>query len=351
MVLLMGLRVICVAIVFLLLLVFAQDIQPRAMPEPTRTYTCDETYHPTDMTFNDETLYSVSTFNELLLEFPYGGPGSENLERNEDIEPKPEAVLRHEDATTCIQVTSYLPSRPFSIVLTSNNALCTNYHGVGTTGAGGFFPFVNINCFRNSQSALTLFENSVGNGNGLVATPEGLWIAHWQSVSVGDGTSKIVGRITLLSYQSLEDSFEPDRPKQPKSVKPVKEFLIDSVPYFIDANPQDNTLFVTTFTLPRNKEQYSEKLLRIDQDGNISTFKDGFQLPSGVLVLGNELWVADSATGELFRLALTDGSVLSHFTGLQGPMGIAQSPKGDLCIAEMRAARISCYSLASLGLE
>jgi hypothetical protein len=62
------------------------------------------------------------------------------------------------------------------------------------------------------------------------------------------------------------------------------------------------------------------------------------------------LYVADYKLGQLRELSL-EGEIRKIFTGLQGPMGITQAPNGDLCIAEMRGGRISCYSLASLGLE
>jgi hypothetical protein len=86
------------------------------------------------------------------------------------------------------------------------------------------------------------------------------------------------------------------------------------------------------------------------ENGSFSYIRKNMLIPSGVLAVGDNIWVADYADGTLRYLSV-EGEVLKFYTGLQGPMGITQAPNGDLCIAEMLGGRISCYSLESLELE
>ena len=68
--------------------------------------------------------------------------------------------------------------------------------------------------------------------------------------------------------------------------------------------------------------------------------------PSGVLG-GETTWVADYRRGELHRLS-NSGESLTVYGGLKGPMGLTRAPNGDLCVAEMLAGRIRCFSLEVL---
>ncbi len=68
--------------------------------------------------------------------------------------------------------------------------------------------------------------------------------------------------------------------------------------------------------------------------------------PSGILG-GDTTWLADHRRGELLEISL-QGKVLHTFKGLEGPMGMAKAPNGDICVAEMLGGRIRCFSLVVL---
>jgi hypothetical protein len=72
--------------------------------------------------------------------------------------------------------------------------------------------------------------------------------------------------------------------------------------------------------------------------------------PTGIWSNEQVLLVSDFNLGQL-RIYTLNKELKQIYTGLQGPMGITQAPNSDLCIAEMLGGLISCYSLASLGLE
>lgn len=80
-----------------------------------------------------------------------------------------------------------------------------------------------------------------------------------------------------------------------------------------------------------------------DDPAQRTTIAGGFGLPAGLATDGDSLWVADWASGEIWRLA-ADGEILAEpelvVSGLAAPEGLAVSDKGHLLVVEPGAGRL-----------
>ncbi len=85
-------------------------------------------------------------------------------------------------------------------------------------------------------------------------------------------------------------------------------------------------------------------VVRRDDTGARSVIADGLSVPAGLAATHDDLWVADQATGIIWKL-VDDGAVLRspQFTagGLLSPEGIAVDRDGSLLVVEVGAGRLS----------
>jgi hypothetical protein len=330
--------VVCVSLTLLSTLAFAQDLQPEPMPEPTAIYTCGENYQPVDLAFDGQgTLYS--TDGQLLV----GGGFVQYIEgTNKGTQPS-NYLYRHTDSG-CQIIIETTSQNLFGMIETPSGDVC--YHE-------GNYPIEpiksQINCIDTAQKMTTILLPMPGLLTNLTFYDDG-FIGLYRLESITEEMPTLVTHFPHL--QTHQDSVELGTINEP-------------VNFIAVAN--DGTAFMSllpSFTSKRISSDGKEvtfptivKILDISQGVSISfdsflPFPQGseFVFPSGIAIIDDSLFVADYKLGQLRELSL-DGKIRQMFEGLEGPMGITQAPNGDFCVAEMTGARISCYSLASLGLE
>jgi hypothetical protein len=309
----------------------AQNSQPQKLPEPKTIYTCGEHYQPVDLLFVDNTLYSTDA--QLLRK--EGGQNIYDLEtlRPEEQHSRRGFVYKHDDE--CKAIGEF--DRPFGIAILYEDSLCVT-HQEPLEGVFGLPYEPALSCFYKGvwQEMFRGYNDLNLGANDLVKFDSGVLVATLDDI----GIPSIVG---VLRY--LEDV--------PLAQSGASEFF-----QFLDVTSDDEILATSVYQESNLIKSGSIIKFTIDKQslkqrnmlGEIATISSNLPFPTGIKALGNSVLVVDYKLGELHYLS-QDGQTFHVFTGLQGPMGITQGPDGDICIAEMRGGRISCYSLASLGLE
>ncbi|MGH2941397.1 MAG: hypothetical protein ACRDLN_01285 [Solirubrobacteraceae bacterium] len=83
---------------------------------------------------------------------------------------------------------------------------------------------------------------------------------------------------------------------------------------------------------------------RRDATGTRSAIASGLSVPAGLAAIDDDLWVADRATGIIWKL-VDDGTVLTSprptASGLHAPEGMAVDRDGSLLVVEARAGRLT----------
>lgn len=129
-------------------------------------------------------------------------------------------------------------------------------------------------------------------------------------------------------------------------------------PYFI-TSLDDETLVVSGLRRPQIPFVFMQDgrvlpvegpgaLLLVGVEGDIRVLSEDFVYPSGVLVVGDVIFVADQVTGEVHRHSLS-GERISSLSGFSEPMGLALAPNGGICVAEVGAERVICVPQSAFG--
>lgn len=77
------------------------------------------------------------------------------------------------------------------------------------------------------------------------------------------------------------------------------------------------------------------------RNSDVTVIAADLQYPTGIVATDNHLYVADYLTGEI-HVYTHSGDRLNSIDGFGGPMGMAQAPNGDICVAEMDGGQIRC---------
>jgi hypothetical protein len=288
-------------------LAVAQDIQPQPMPEPITIYTCGDNFQPNDFTFDKQGFLYVA-------------------DRSQDTT---QPYIYYFQDSSCHSMGLSSDFDPTYIATNAEGSICITYGGTSER----------LGCWDSRkwhhQNILDNFTFS----SGLSFYTQDMWLAHsrfYDYSSVGlesGGLSYFKDKKLVLTWMRPTDTIA----RQPNFV-----IAIEGKAIFTELN----YTLRSDFSISR----VGGSIVEIDAEGASRILNDDFDTPTGITLIQGSLWVADYATGELYQLN-TNGYTKAVYQGLQGPMGITKAPNGDLCIAEMTGARISCYSLASLGLE
>lgn len=320
-------RILAIKLISILLvnLVLAQsDVQP--MPEPTTVYTCGDDFQPVDLLFDSKGyLYSTSPH---LTEMG----GIQSIPYTLEFQPFNLAlgsVYKHEN-DRC-EVFADKIFRPFGLSDFGED-LCFNYTKLNETNFAGHI----LRCYDDGNYVEQPL-NSYSVMNDLLTSKQNTWVAFGGALDIESLFGFLVNQHSRAIIQ------------------------LPSVPHFIARLDNDKMLvshfgYSTIALTPLSDKSTlvgatSNGITIVNiNDGSTKSFTQNMVMPSGVVAIEGKVWVADYREGSLRKLKNT-GEVEVMYTGLQGPMGMEQAPNGDLCIAEMLGGRISCYSLASLGLE
>jgi hypothetical protein len=296
---------------FLRLVASAQEIVPQPMPESVVTHICGDDFQPSDLTFDRQgVLYAI-----------------EAQRTNKPLE------IYNLSNTTCIPVPLNFEPESSAIATDSEGNICVPYLEVGR-GPDGKLACWNGRRWKHSN-ILDHFAFSFS----LSFSSETMWLAHsrfFDYASVGlesGGISFFRNGKYVATWMRPTDTIS----RQPNFVVATTNKAI-----FTENNYKQESI--------SSVAHLNGSVVEIDTNGETKVLNDDFDVPTGIALVNDFIVVADYARGELYQLDL-NGNTKAVYTGLQGPMGIAQAPNGDLCIAEMLGGRISCYSLASLGLE
>lgn len=294
---------------------------PTPLPEPTRVFTCeqpDRDYYPTDIAFGpDGTLYSSDA----------------QLPLRSSLYSKPDLDLPAD----------YLA---YGLVYTHREADCVAVFGrdekVDVFGLSEHEGSVCV-AWRIDQNP-TLFEQN----EDLLArvsciTQDGraelIYTSESPAAMLGDLDSS--GESLWLSFRPMNFTMRVGTLGFVVNVTEDQTIPIESIPvHFLAAGGERIS---SLFPLPENDAFYTAASLLID---NTPITLDTV-FPSGVLKLQDHILVGDYRTGYL-HLLNKKGKPLALFTGLAGPMGMALSPEGEICIAEMLGDRVSCYDTETL---
>ena len=87
-----------------------------------------------------------------------------------------------------------------------------------------------------------------------------------------------------------------------------------------------------------------------DDPAQRETIATGLTVPAGLATDGENLWVGDWATGQVWQI-IADGAVLDEpklvAEGLDGPEGMTLAPDGRLLVVETGAGRLAALDLAT----
>jgi hypothetical protein len=322
---------------------FSQDIQPQPIPEATSIYTCGESFQPVDIEFDSYgNLYSTDRqFLNGLTPYNFGS--------DTQIQERINSVYIYlQERSICY---------PFLRTTRLLSGLTTNTKGEVCFIQGGFFEDNPYPYFR--QSAL-LYIDEIKH-NELICVKDTIEITLYPRV-VGVGDIVFVGNdiwaISIGHSFSLDLSLHSALTRITKRRASYEDSVIPGSPSFL-TRADDGSFFTSSYPthipLERANGQVNHfsskaKYLMLVDPYRLTEDHQSLNIPTGIKTIDDHLLVADYKLGQL-REYTFDGELKQIFEGLQGPMGITQAPNGDLCIAEMTGARVSCYSLTSLNLE
>jgi hypothetical protein len=160
----------------------------------------------------------------------------------------------------------------------------------------------------------------LGSGvNGLAAAPDGLWAIGWRDTDIEQRN----GLLSLIVDGSIAEQIEI------QAFFPQFAAPLPSGGLLVSAWREDASGFT------------GGALLHVSDDGAVEVFSNALQQPSGIAVVEAGIWVADYANGELILLDAT-GVELARHSGLEGPLGLTSTRKGQICVAETQRNRIHC---------
>jgi hypothetical protein len=299
-------------VVLSIVIMKAQDIQPQPMPEPTTIYTCGENFQPSDLAFDKQNiLYVVESSQDTTQPYIYYFQDSSCLSMGLRSDIDPTYITANPDGNICITDKEIKRRRTREVLSCWNGKKW------------------------NRQNILDDFIFS----NDLAFSSHHMWLAHSRSFNYPSPGLES-GGISYFKNGKLVAIW----------MRPTD--MIARQPNFVVATT-DKAIFTELNSRKESDFSISHRggsIVEIDTEGASRILNDDFDTPTGITLIEGFLWVADYATGELYQLDI-NGNTKAIYQGLQGPMGITQAPNGDLCIAEMIGARVSCYSLASLGLD
>lgn len=122
--------------------------------------------------------------------------------------------------------------------------------------------------------------------------------------------------------------------------------LYSAVIHFMDVKSEQNLVLTVFNSRTDNQGDVKSHVIHVFNK-KPRTLLSRNSLLSGIIALEKTFFVADFYAGELLEIN-NQGRILHRFGGLEGPMGMAQAPDGDLCVAEMLGGRIRCFSLQTL---
>lgn len=320
--------------------------------QESRSYTCGPDFRPSDVTFDDQgRMYSASPGLNRLLYNPgqyyfyplfqfdtavYRVSGNEKRDTG--------AVYVH-NGNTC-QAIKTKAGRVFSLAAVGPK-LCTNAYEPGISDIPEDNSVTNrLDCWTAGRwSRVPVYfipPEGLYIGNGLLALGDALWFSSWVSRK---------GSLYRLTLKQLD----ADRPaavvvnELPKTNK--IELPGSLVPHFMTSYRQTEVMLTAFSVLPAvsidNLEKVTgSKVFRTVRGKPRQVFSSP-SLLSGVVALEQSFFMADYYTGELLEISM-QGDVLHTFRGLEGPMGMARAPNGDLCVAEMLGGRVRCFALSTL---
>jgi hypothetical protein len=295
-------------------LVLAQTAQ--LLPEPTTIYTCGENFQPSDLAFDkDGVLYVVNA--------PQNAPQRDTL-----------PILYSFTNSTCVSVPLDSDANLNTITTNPEGEICVPYRAVNHSGVRE-----QLGCWNGKKwHHRNIFDNFTFS-SGLSFFSQDMWLAHsrfYDYPSSGPESGGISyfknGKLVGTWWRTSDITI-----RQPSFVvATLNKAIFTEVNYSVKDD----------FSMVR----LNGSVVEIDSEGANRVLNDDFEAPTGIALIEESLWVVDYERGVLYRLDM-NGKVTATYAGLQGPTGIKQAPNGDLCIAEMRGARISCYSLTSLGIK
>ncbi len=279
--------------------------------ESITTYTCGPDFQPTDIAFDENgVLYST---DGRWLDIYEGGVRSFTF----ISDTRPHFVYQH-DADGCTPVLE-------------ENA---DIFGITAFQDGICFTRAKIELMTSEVEIVCLNEDAFSTYNdtalptgflrGLTAQDDKLWL--------------LSGVLTPIEQQGgILLSFAKG--------KIVSQTRLALLPQFITVH-EDGTLYLTLLRTD-DAGVRSGKVAKVGPEHEVTELSPDFAFPTGILLVNDRLLVTDYRLGELQELSL-DGELLGTYGGFEGPMGLAQAPNGDMCVAEMVARRIRCFPLELL---
>ena len=284
--------------------------EPTPLPEATRVFTCDQDrgYYPTDIVFApDGTLYFTDA-QIPLRDRNYAADNSSPLSNS----PYKWFLYKHTEKG-CTELKSSQSSTSGLALI--NEELC-------------FFQVLHLKCLNGQETDLALSTpqlTAFSMLRDLVVTEDGFWLlADFVSPATGfSGAALMFLNRVVTGHVSFRNSA-----------------------HF--GNTDKGTLYATSYARDNIGILGGWLTTKV---GNVETrVQLDFDMPSGILVVNEHLYIADYHGGTLNLVSLA-GETLTSFLGLEGPMDLALSPQGEVCIAEMLGGRVSCYDLDELVLE
>ncbi len=330
--------------------VYTQDIQPQAiqfqvMPEPTVVYTCGEDFQPVDIEFDSNGNLFITDRQFLNGYNPWYNPDTTTPEQE-----RINSVYRYQKDTSECQ--------PLLRTTRLLSGLTTNSEGAVCFVQGGFFEDLPHPYFRLRLGYT--FDNEDIEHTELVCIKDSVEVTIYPRVS-GIGDIVLVGNdiwATSVLFTPWQDLSLNSKLTRITKRKATYFGHISGSPSFL-TRAEDSSFFTGSYPSTSDKTNPFGNVTHLSSKGeSLSSFGYIFYpkvnefliAPTGVKTIDKRLLIADYKLGQLHESTF-EGKPKQIFTGLQGPMGITQTPNGDICIAEMRGARVSCYSLSSLGLE
>jgi hypothetical protein len=342
-------RIVLIGVCATLIFAKAQELESQPLPEPEIIYTCGENYQPVALVFDGEgNLYStdaqlLSWMSEYALATDY------QIESNGKV---PSSYVYENTSRNACNVVREALWGIYGITTRPNGAICF------TLGQGAINLLANDNerfleCFikGKAEKKYSLKPLPYINSPFLLESDLSSCGNDICFISVQSNPADSSGMLTRVSLTDTELRVESETtiPFIPKFI-----YVSKSEDVFLSVFPNS----VSGLVLPDGDRVMLPTVLKTKMgsvSSQITTFSyvnadPLLNFPTGIWSNEQVLLVSDFSLGQL-RIYTLNKELKQIYTGLQGPMGIAQAPNGDLCIAEMRGARISCYSLASLGLE
>lgn len=167
--------------------------------------------------------------------------------------------------------------------------------------------------------------------------------SQWPGTDEARGMAAVDGQYLIALWYGSTGSIAVVHDGEVIRITQLEEWL----PNFIYPVSEDE-FFVTVLKVTRTNFDWSERFPAADggsvlhvRRGTVTELIRGLSYPTGIAGSDDRLFVADYLGG-VIRVFSLDGEFLGEVPGFEGPMGLALAPGGDICVAEMDAARVTC---------